>query len=97
MCVTYGVYAMRGRLPGERVLDGVANLGVRPMMDKPEEVFELHFLDLTFNIYDQLIVVVFIQWMRPEAKLTGFVELKEWIERDCARAWDILANTPHFA
>ena len=93
----YGVYAVRGRLPNGLVLDGVANLGIRPIMDEPEELFEPHFLDFTGDLYDQSIEVEFIEWMRGEVKLSGFAELKEWIERDVAHARAILAGTPHLA
>ncbi len=93
----YGVYAVRGRLSGGRVLDGVANLGIRPIMDVPEELLEPHFLDFTGDLYDQTIGVEFIAWMRGEVKLSGFAELKEWIARDVTEARAILAGTPHLA
>jgi riboflavin kinase/FMN adenylyltransferase len=93
----YGVYAVRGRLPGGRVLDGVATLGIRPIMDVPEELLEPHFLDFTGDLYDQVIEVEFIEWMRGEVKLSGFAELKEWIARDVTQARAILAGTPHLA
>ena len=93
----YGVYACRGRLPGGRVIDGVANLGVRPMIEPPEELLEPHFLDFTGDLYDQVIEVELIRWMRGEVKLAGLDELKEWIARDCTAARAILAATPHLA
>jgi riboflavin kinase/FMN adenylyltransferase len=43
----YGIYAVRGRLPDGRVLDGVANLGVRPQFDPPKELLEPYFFDFT--------------------------------------------------
>ncbi len=93
----YGVYAVRGRLSGGRVIDGVANLGIRPIMEVPEELLEPHFLDFTDDLYDQSIEVEMIAFMRPEEKLFDFAELKTWIERDCADARAILAATPHTA
>ncbi|MFX4790202.1 riboflavin kinase, partial [Acinetobacter baumannii] len=33
----YGIYAVRGRLANGRVLDGAANLGIRPTFDPPKE------------------------------------------------------------
>ena len=93
----YGVYAVRGRLPGGLVIDGVANLGVRPMIEPPEELLEPHFLDFTGDLYDQVIEVELIRWMRGEVKLSGLDELKQWIARDCEAARAILATTPHLA
>jgi len=93
----YGVYAVRGRLPGGRVIDGVANLGVRPMIEPAVELLEPHFMDFTGDLYDQNIEVELIRYMRPEVKLSGLDELMTWITRDCAEARAILAATPHVA
>ncbi len=93
----YGVYAVRGRLPGGRVIDGVANLGVRPIIEPPEELLEPHFLDWTGDLYDQVIEVELLSWMRDEVKLSGLPELMAWIARDCEAARAILAATPHLA
>ena len=93
----YGVYAVRGRLPGGVVIDGVANLGVRPMIEPPIELLEPHFMDFTGDLYDQRIEVEMIRYLRPEAKLSSLDELMEWIARDCAEARAILAATPHVA
>ena len=79
------------------MIDGVANLGVRPMIEPPEELLEPHFLDFTGDLYDQVIEVELIRWMRGEVKLSGLDELKQWIARDCEAARAILATTPHLA
>lgn len=93
----YGVYAVRGRLPGGRIIDGVANLGVRPVIDPPQELLEPYFFDFTGDLYDQTIEVELIRYIRPEARLSGLDELMEWIARDCEAARAILAATPHLA
>ena len=41
----YGIYAVRGRLADGRVLDGAANLGIRPTFDPPKELLEPYFFD----------------------------------------------------
>lgn len=93
----YGVYAIRGRLPYGRVLDGVANLGIRPMMDLEEEILESHLFDFSGDLYGQVIEIEFIQYIRRELKLNGFDELQEWITKDCKEARLILSEVPHFA
>lgn len=93
----YGVYAVRGRLPYGRVLDGVANFGVRPMMDVEDEMLETHFFDFSGDLYGQSLEIELIRYLRPEKKLSGFAELKTWIEKDAAEARAVLAETPHFA
>ncbi len=50
----YGIYAVRGRLADGRVLDGVANLGMRPSFDPPEELLESYFFDFDGDLYGQM-------------------------------------------
>ncbi len=87
----YGVYAVRGRLPDGRVLDGAANLGLRPMFEPPKELLEPHFFGDTGNLYGQQIEVEFHHFLRGEAKFAGLDELTAQIERDCAAAKALLA------
>ena len=52
----YGIYAVRGRLPANsqfwgRVLDGAANLGIRPTFDPPKELLEPYFFDFSGDLY----------------------------------------------
>lgn len=93
----YGVYAVRGRMPDGRLIDGVANLGIRPMFDPPKELLETYFFDFAEDLYDQTIEVQLIAHLRPEAKYDGLDALKAQIERDCAAARHILAQTPRLA
>ena len=93
----YGIYAVRGLLPDGRVLDGAANLGIRPSFDPPKELLEPHFFDFAENLYDQCIEVQLIEFIRPEAKYEGLEALTAQIGRDCDAARQILARTPHLA
>lgn len=93
----YGIYAVRGLLPGGRVLDGAANLGIRPSFDPPKELLEPHFFDFAGSLYDQRIEVQLIRFIRPEAKYESLDALMAQIGRDCEDARQILAGTPHLA
>ncbi len=93
----YGIYAVRGLLADGRVLDGAANLGIRPSFDPPKELLEPHFLDFAENLYDQRIEVQLIHYLRPEAKYDGLDALMAAIAKDCDDARQILAGTPHLA
>ena len=93
----YGIYAVRGLLPDGRVLDGAANLGVRPSFDPPKELLEPHFFDFAESLYDQCIEVQMIEYLRPEAKYDSLEALTAQIARDCDAARQILARTPHLA
>ncbi|EQB04426.1 MULTISPECIES: bifunctional riboflavin kinase/FAD synthetase [Sphingobium] len=93
----YGVYAVRGLLPDGRVLDGAANLGIRPSFDPPKELLEPYFFDFSESLYDQVIEVQMIHYLRPEAKYEGMDALMAQIAKDCDDARQILAGTPHLA
>lgn len=82
----YGIYAVRGRLPDGRVLDGAANLGIRPSFDPPKELLEAYFFDFAGDLYGQVIDVALIAYLRPEAKFDTLEALTAQMEQDCARA-----------
>lgn len=88
----YGIYAVRGRLPDGRVLDGAANLGVRPSFDPPKELLEPFFFDFSGDLYGQEIDVELHAFLRPEARYEGLDELTAAIAADCAKARDILST-----
>ena len=88
----YGVYAVRGKMPDGRVLDGAANLGIRPQFDPPKELLEPHFFDFDGDLYGQSIEVEFHAFLRPEAKYDGLDALMGQIGRDCEDAKVALAG-----
>lgn len=89
----YGVYAVRARLPDGRMLDGAANMGIRPQFDPPKELLEPHFFDFAEDLYGQTIEVEFHHFIRPEAKFESLDALKAQIEKDCAEARQLLSNS----
>jgi len=86
----YGIYAVRGRLADGRVLNGVANLGIRPSFDPPEELLESYFFDFDGDLYDQVIEVSLIDYLRPEAKFDSMDALKVQMDADAAKARALL-------
>ncbi|RDV03069.1 bifunctional riboflavin kinase/FAD synthetase [Sphingorhabdus pulchriflava] len=82
----YGVYAVRGKLPDGRVLDGAANVGIRPQFEPPKELLEPHFFDFAEMIYDQMIEVEFHAFLRPEGKYDSLDALIAQIAKDCEDA-----------
>lgn len=89
----YGVYAVRGRLEDGRVVDGVANLGIRPMFEPPKELLETYFFDFSGNLYGQLVGIELHAFLRPEWKLDGLDALKAQIAKDCEAAKAALAGS----
>ncbi|WP_112381291.1 MULTISPECIES: bifunctional riboflavin kinase/FAD synthetase [Sphingomonas] len=86
----YGIYAVRGRLADGRVLDGAANLGIRPSFDPPKELLEPHFFDFAGDLYGERIEVELVDYLRPEAKFDSLDALVAQMDADCARARAIL-------
>jgi riboflavin kinase/FMN adenylyltransferase len=87
----YGIYAVTGKLPGGRVLQGAANVGVRPTFDPPKELLEPYFFDFAGDLYDQEIEVALHHFLRPEAKFDSLEALTEQMRRDCDKARELLA------
>lgn len=90
----FGIYAVRGHLADGRVLDGAANLGIRPTFDPPKELFEPHFFDFSGDLYGQTIEVDLVHFIRPEAKYDTLEALIAQIDADCTEAKRVLAITP---
>jgi len=90
----YGIYAIRARLPDGRVIDGAANLGIRPTFDPPKELLEAYLFDFAEDLYDQAIEVELISFLRPEAKFDTIDALMAQMQADCAEARVRLEHTP---
>jgi len=87
----YGIYAVRGLLPDGRMLDGAANVGIRPTFDPPKELLEVYFFDFAESLYDVCIEIELIAYIRPEAKFDSLDALTDQMMRDCVEAKRILA------
>jgi len=87
----YGVYATRTRLPNGRVMDGVANLGVRPMFEIAEPLLEVWLFDFSGDLYGQTVETELVALLRGEMNFDGLDALKVQIEADAAAARIVLA------
>lgn len=88
----YGIYAVRGRLADGRVVDGAANLGVRPSFDPPKELLEPYFFDFEGDLYGQAIEVELHAFLRPEQRFDDIDALKARMDADCAEARKLLGG-----
>jgi riboflavin kinase/FMN adenylyltransferase len=82
----YGVYATRSRLADGRVVDGVANLGVRPMFQTPEPLLEVWLFDFAGDLYGQTIETELVAFLRGEMNFDGLDALKVQIDADAQAA-----------
>ena len=90
----YGIYAVRGRLADGRVLDGAANLGVRPTFDPPKELLEPFFFDFSGDLYGDCVAVELVEWLRAEAKFDTLEALTSQMAVDCQAARLTLRSSP---
>jgi len=88
----FGIYAVRGRLPDGRVLEGAANLGVRPTFEPARELLEPYFFDFSGDLYGQTIEVELVSFIRDERRFDGIEALKAQMGQDCDEARRRLAR-----
>jgi riboflavin kinase/FMN adenylyltransferase len=95
----FGVYAVLVDLvePGseqvEALARGVANIGVRPTLERtePKPLVEVHLFDLSRDLYGRRLRIHLISRLRPERRFSGLDALQRQIREDSARAREILA------
>jgi riboflavin kinase/FMN adenylyltransferase len=88
----FGIYAVRGRLDGGKILEGAANLGIRPTFEPPKELLEPYFFDFAGDLYSRTIEIELIDFLRPEAKFDSLGALKAQMAEDCEAARRRLAE-----
>lgn len=88
-----GVYAVRASVANDQLLDGVANLGIRPTVGTDRDrLLEVHLFDFSGDLYGKELQVSFIHRLRPEMKFDGMEALKAQIAADLAAARLVLSD-----
>jgi riboflavin kinase/FMN adenylyltransferase len=96
----FGVYAVRvcGDGPDDplagRMIDGVANIGLRPTVGGLVPRLEAHLFDVEVDLYGRHLRVALIDFIRPERKFPGLDALKAQIAADAEEARARLAAAP---
>ena len=80
-----GVYIVKALLD-KKVLNGIANMGIRPTIGGELPVLEVHLLDFSQSIYGQILTVEFLKKVRDEKKFENTTALKEQIFKDITTA-----------
>lgn len=88
----FGIYAVRAHLPDGRLLEGAANIGVRPQFGVSREWLEPYFFDFDGDLYGQKLEVSFIDFLRPETRFENVEALVHQIQLDCEEARRRLAD-----
>jgi riboflavin kinase / FMN adenylyltransferase len=85
----HGVFAVTVTFADGEVVEGVANIGVRPTVDGSKKpLLEVHLFDFNRSIYGAVIDVVFKRKLRDEQKFSSLDELKAQLQIDIAQARD---------
>ena len=81
-----GVYAAKITLPDGRAFGGVTNVGVRPTVNRGQDVtVEPWILDFDGDLYGQAIRVEFYRRLRDERKFDSLAALRSQIETDAVK------------
>jgi riboflavin kinase/FMN adenylyltransferase len=89
----HGIYAVRVGV-GDRRYDGVASFGRRPMFELGTVLLEVFLLDFAGDLYERVIDVAFIGWIRHELAFASVEELVRCMDEDTRRARATLARMP---
>ena len=78
-----GVYAVRVlRKNSTKYLKGIANLGYRPTFNQKKLLLEVHLFNFSGNLYNKLLSVEFLKFIRKEKKFKNANQLKVQIKTD---------------
>lgn len=86
-----GVYASTAVITGRR-FPAITNIGTRPTFGAGQRTVETHILDLTAQLYGDILEIAIIDQIRPELKFESAEALKDQIKVDITKARAILAK-----
>ena len=78
-----GVYAVKVlRKNSTKYLKGIANLGYRPTFNQKKILLEVHLFNFYGNLYNKLLSVEFLKFIRKEKKFKNVNQLRAQIKKD---------------
>jgi len=82
-----GVFAVRVTGLSDEPLDGVANVGNRPVLEGDDQfLLEVHLFDFDRQVYGELVAVRFVERIRDERNFESFEVMREQILLDAEMA-----------
>lgn len=76
-----GVYIVKSNY-NKRIIYGMMNIGTRPTVDGQNQTIEVNFFDFNGDIYDELITIELLDFIREEQKFDSFDSLKNQLYSD---------------
>jgi riboflavin kinase/FMN adenylyltransferase len=90
----HGIYAVQLRRQDGTLLTGVASFGRRPTFDDGPPLLEVFAFDFSGALYGETVIVVFLGWIRGEAKFASVDALVAAMKQDAVAAQAMLAAAP---
>ena len=82
-----GVYAVKIRIKNSnKTLKGIANIGFRPTFNQKKILLEVHIFNFSGNLYNKVLTIDFISFIRNEKKFKNINQLKKQISSDLVMA-----------
>ena len=82
-----GVYAVKiYRKNSSVALKGIANIGYRPTFNQKKILLEVHIFNFSGNLYNKVLTIDFISFIRNEKKFKNINQLKQQISSDLVMA-----------
>ena len=82
-----GVYAVRVLATNNsKYFKGIANLGYRPTFNQKKILLEVHLFNYSGNLYNKLLSVEFLKFIRKEKKFKNVNQLRAQIKTDLSIA-----------
>ncbi len=85
-----GVYAVRV-FAENQWHKGMLNIGKRPTLNTSKATVEVHLFDYNANLYDEIITIEFIRFIREEKKFPNLDELGSQLHKDRKYALQVLS------
>ena len=63
-------------------MSGIANLGYRPTFNQKKILLEVHLFNFSGNLYNKLLSVQFLKFIRKEKKFKNVDQLRKQIKSD---------------
>lgn len=76
-----GAYVVYSTLKGARIF-GMMNIGHNPTLGENERTIEVHFFDLKEDLYDSVLCISLLAFIRPEEKFSSVEALKTQLHKD---------------
>ena len=76
-----GAYIVSSALNNTRIF-GMMNIGHNPTLGENERSIEVHFFDLNEDLYDKVLSIALLEFIRPEEKFSSLDALKTQLQKD---------------